>query len=144
MLKRIVAAALAGLLALPPAAVSAAAPKELAAEPVPVVILPTPPARSHVGAWITLAAGAGLLGGSFVLHDRANRSYRDYLESTDPDRLDTLYDRATSLDRLSGGALIGGELLLATGVYLRFLRSSGAARLSLAVRPGRVAAQWRF
>lgn len=144
MLKRIAAAALAGLLALPLAAVSAAAPPEPAAEPFPIVVLPAPPARSHRGAWITLAAGAGLLAGSFVIHERANRSYQEYLDSTDPARLDELYDRATSLDRLSGGALIGGELLLATGIYLRFLRGPGTARLSLAARPGRVAAQWRF
>lgn len=143
MLKRI-ALALAGLLALPPVVISAAAPPEPAAEPFPVVVVPAPPERSHRGAWIALAAGAGLVAGSFVLHERANRSYRDYLHSGDPAELDLLFDRATSLDRWSGGTLIAGEVLLATGVYLRFLRGPGTSRFSLAAAPGRVSAQWRF
>lgn len=142
-MKRI-ALALAGLLALPPAAFSAAAPPEPAAEPFPVVVVPAPVARSHRGAWMSFAAGAGLVTASFILHERANRSYREYLDSDDPARLDELFNRAAALDRWSGAALVGGEVLLATGIYLRFLRGPGSSRLSLAATPGRVAAQWRF
>ncbi len=144
MPSRLVAAALAGLLAIPTATASAAPPPERAAEPFPIVPLPEPPARSHRGAALAIAGGAGLIAGSFVLHERANRSYRDYLDSTDPAALDDLYDRAAVLDRWSAATLIAGEVLLATGVYLRFLRDSPPSRLALGAAPGGVALRWRF
>lgn len=138
------AAALAGQIALPPAALTAAAPPEPAAVPFPVVTVPEPPQRSYRAAWVSLAAGAGLVAGSFLIHEEANRSYRDYLASTDPARLGPLYDRAISLDRWSAAALIGGEVLLATGVYLRFLRGPAPDRLAIRAGAGGVVVQWRF
>ena len=143
-MKRIVAAALAAVLALgsvPPAAADASDP---AAEPFPVVALPAAPARSHRAAWLSLGAGAGAIGASFVLHDQANQRYHDYLVATDPARLDELFDRSVRLDRFSGGSLLAGELLLATGVYLRFLRVAPSSRLALVAAPGRWSATWRF
>ena len=143
-MKRVEAAVLAALLALVPAHPTAAASPEPAAEPFPVVPLPAPLPRSYRAAWLTLGAGAGAITASFILHDRANRSYREYLDSTDPDRLDGLFDRSERLDRISGGSLLAGEVLLATGVYLRFLRVPPTARMAVSIGPGRWSATWRF
>ena len=143
-MKRIVAALLAVVIALSDLSIPAAADDPQAAAPFPVVVLPTPPRHSHTAAWLALGAGAGLLTTSFLVHERANRTYDVYLASNDPDEIGDLYDRTTNLDRLSGAALITGEVLLASGVYLRFLRAPHDARLSLALAPGRCAALWRF
>lgn len=141
---RFVAALLAVAVALLPIVPPAVASDAPAAEPFPAVPLPAPPPRSTAVSWIALGAGAGMLATSFVVHDRANRSYGDYLTSTDPDRLDRLYDRAVLLDRVSGASLITGEVLLATGIYFRFLQTPRPARVALWIGPGRAAAQWRF
>ncbi len=143
-MKRIVAAALAVVIALTELPLPAAADGSPAAEPFPVVPLPAPPHRGHARAWLTLGAGVAMLGGSFLIHDRANRTYDRYLASSDPEEIGRLYDRTTTLDRLSGATLIAGEALLATGVYLRFLRTPRDARVSVALAPGRCAASWRF
>jgi len=143
-MKRIVAASLAVVIALVALPLPAAADTPPAAEPFPVVPLPTRPHRPHATAWLALGSGAALLGGSFLIHARANRTYDEYLASTDPDAIGHLYDRTTTLDRLSGATLIAGEAMLATGVYLRFVRMPHDARVSLAVLPGRCAATWRF
>lgn len=143
-MKRIVAALLAAVIALSGLPIPAAAEEPPAAVPFPVVALPTSPHRSHLTAWLALGGGAGLLTTSFLVHERANRTYDVYLASTDPDEIGTLYKRTTNLDRLSGAALIGGEVLLATGVYLRFLRAPHDPKLSLDLAPGRCAARWRF
>ena len=142
-MKRILAATLAALLALLPLS-TAAAESTPAAEPFPIVPLPAPPSRPYGMAWLALGAGAGLLAGSFVMHERANRSYRDYLDSTEPADLDRLYDRTLTLDRTSGAMLIAGEVMLAAGIYLRFLRTPRPARLTLAIEPARLAARWSF
>lgn len=143
-MKRIVAVLLAAMIALSSLPILAAADPPPAAEPFPVVPLPATSHRSHALAWVSFGAGAGLLTTSFLVHERANRTYDDYLASTDPDRIGDLYDRTANLDRLSGAALIAGEVLLATGVYLRFLRAPHDSRLSLDLAPGRCAARWRF
>jgi hypothetical protein len=143
-MKRILAALLAAVIALSDLPIPAAADAPPAAAPFPVVALPVAPHRSHAVAWLALGAGAGLLTTSFLVHERANRTYDTYLGSNDPGELGDLYDRAANLDRLSGVALISGELLLATGVYLRFLRAPHDGRLSLDLAPGRCAARWRF
>lgn len=150
-MKRIVAALLAALIALSDLPIPAAAddppaagnPRE-AQVPFPVVGLPSAPHRSHTTAWLALGTGAGLLTTSFLVHERANRTYDVYLASNDPDEIGGLFDRTANLDRLSGAALIAGEVLLATGIYLRFLRTPHDPRLSLDLAPGRCAATWRF
>ena len=150
-MKRIVAALLAAVIALSDLPIPAAADDSPAAGspsetrvPFPVVALPASPHRSHTAAWLALGTGAGLLTTSFLVHERANRTYDVYLASNDPDEIGTLFDRTTNLDRLSGAALIAGEVFLATGVYLRFLRAPHDSRLSLDLAPGRCAASWRF
>jgi hypothetical protein len=143
-MKRVVAALLAAVIALTDLPVPAAAGDPPAADPFPVVTLPATPHRSHTAAWVSLGAGAGLLATSFLVHERANRTYDVYLASTNPDEIGDLYTRTTNLDRLSGASLIAGEVLLATGVYLRFLRAPREAKLSFDLSPGRCAAVWRF
>ena len=108
-----------------------------------VEVAPTRPPR-HVLAYTTLATGAVLVGSSFVLTHHANQAYEDYLAETDPGRIETFYDRAERFDRLSSASLIGGELLIVTGLYLRFLRPPRASRLSWAFGAERCALSLRF
>jgi hypothetical protein len=139
--KRALAAFLAVVLALPTLAAAAPSPS---AAPFPVVRIEQPAARSYQTAWVCFAAGAGLVTGSFLIHERANRTYRDYLHSTDPGRIDDLYDRTATLDRTSAATLIAGEAVFACGIYLRFLRSPPAARMTLDLGPSRCGASVRF
>src|SRR5215212_8800350 len=135
-MKHVMAATLAAVIALSPLANAAAADAPPAAEPFPAVPLPPRESRPTGASWLAFGAGAGVLTGSFLIHERANRSYSEYLGSTDPAELEELYDRTVMLDRVSGAALIAGQVLLATGVYLRFLRTpAGPARVALAIEP---------
>lgn len=97
---------------------------------------------SHRLATTCFVTGAGLIGLSFVLDRRANQRYDDYLAATDPPVIERLYDETVRLDRWSATSLIGGEALVVTGLYLRFLRHS--SRLQLVAGPGRCAASLRF
>ena len=142
-MKRAVAALLAASLTAPfclPAvcvAAQAAGPFE--------VVPPEAPARGpHRLAWASFLAGAGLVGASLVLTDRANRAYDDYLVATDPAELGRLYDRARRYDRLSAAALLTGEARVATAVWLRFIRRSPGSRLTLLAEPDRCAVSLRF
>lgn len=115
-----------------------------AAAPFPEVEVVREVHRSHLLADLTMVAGAGLIGASFLLRDRANHLYSDYLSTTDPRRIESLYDRTVRTDRLSSGALISGEVLVATGLYLRFLRRPTADRVAFSVLPERCAVSFRF
>ena len=115
-----------------------------AASPFPVVEVEAPRDPPHVAAYLILGSGMALVGGSFVLTDHANAAYEDYLHETDPTRIDTFFDRAVLEDRLSSASLISGELLIVTGLYLRFLHSPRSSRLSLAVEPSRCALSLHF
>jgi len=137
-------ALMATMLLQAPLFATAAAPPESAAVPFPVVPLPQPPHQSRVAAWSCMLGGAGLIGASFVIHDRANARYDEYLVATDPDEISSLYDQTITLDRVSAASLITGEVLLVTGVYLRFLRVPSTSRLSLAWERGACVARWRF
>jgi hypothetical protein len=143
-MKHVMAASLAVMLAIPPSTIAAAAPPEPAAVPFPIVVSPEPPHQTHRAAWACMITGAGLVGASFVLHDRANQRYDEYLNSSDPAEIDDLYQQTVRLDRLSGASLLTGEVLFAAGVYLRFLRTPPASRLSLALEGGTCVARWRF
>ena len=110
-----------------------------AADPFPEVALPPPAHHSHAWAYGSLALGAGLIGGSFLISERADASYREYLAATDPGRIEELYDRTVLQDRIASGSLLTGEALLALGVYLRFLRHPESSRASLRLSPGRCA-----
>jgi len=114
-----------------------------AASPFPEVPLPDQKRPTYKAAYLALGTGVLLIGGSFVLAAEADDAYQQYLEETEIDQIGPLYDRTIKLDRLATGSLVTGELLLATGIYLRFLRPPHAA-LSLTLRPGRCALDYRF
>jgi hypothetical protein len=115
-----------------------------AAGPFPEVPLPPPAKKSNTWALVSFGAGAALLASSFTLSDQANRHYAEYLRATDPNDITNLYNDAVLYDRLSGGAVIAGEVLIATGVYLAFLRHPTPSRVSLALDPSHVAVSLRF
>src|SRR5438552_2410203 len=86
----------------------------------------TSPRPSHAWAYGAMLGGAVLVGSSFAFAHRADDAYDRYLLSTDPGAIDRLYDRAVRNDHLSQAALLGGEALIATGLYLRFIRRPAA------------------
>ncbi len=142
-MRRLAAASLAASLlvsTLEPAACARAQ----AAGPFPEVPVETPRAPSHRWAYASLLAGAGLVGLSFAITDRANQSYADYLRATDPDEVRRLYDEAARYDHYSAAALLTGEALVATGVYLRFLRRPAPSRLAFSLDARRCAVSLRF
>lgn len=112
----------------------------------PFEIIPMQPPQTAAHTWSLVAVGTGvvLIGASFVFNQRADDAYGDYLTATDPDRIDALYDRAVHYDWFERGALIGGEALIATGLYLRFVRPPSDNKLSLAWEPRRCALVYRF
>jgi hypothetical protein len=121
---------------------AAAAPQAI--EPFEVVPLEPPPNGTHRLAWASLLTGAGLVGLSFALTDRANRTYDDYLVATDPAQAEHLYDRTQRYDRLSAASLLTGEALVAAAVWLRFIRPRPASRVTLAAELDRCAVSLHF
>jgi len=115
-----------------------------AAEPFAEIPMPVPERRSYLLAYASLVAGGGLVGASFAFANRAEDTYQEYLNATDPDRISDLYDRTSSYDRLSSGSLLAGEALIATGIYLRFLRPPPRQRVSLVLGAGTCALSMRF
>lgn len=115
-----------------------------AAEPFPTVPVQAQPRRSHMVSYLTIAGGAALIGYSFALNGRADRAYDEYLASTDPAEIEALYDRTVHFDRLSQASLLSGELLVATGLYLRFIRRPQARGVSFRIEPARCAVSYRF
>lgn len=124
------------------AVLTAACPLAQAAGPFPEEIIRTERSKSHLWAYTSLAAGVGLIAGSFLIADDANDTYEEYLASTDPSRISDLYDDTVRKDRLASATLIGGEVLVAVGLYLRFLRPEAPVRVSLG--PSRCALAFRF
>ena len=114
------------------------------AGPFPEIRVESIPGRSHVLAYASVLVGAGLVVESFDLAHRANRAYDDYLAGTDPRELERLYDRTVHYDHLSSGAIITGEILVATGIYLRFLRRPAGSRLGLSLESRRCVLAWSF
>jgi len=115
-----------------------------AAEPFPEVKVPRASERTHRWAYITMLAGVGLAGASFAFESRADDTYDRYLASTEPGEITDLYDRAQRYDQISTATLIGGEVLFATGLWMRFLRRGTSDRLAMEVRPTRCALSLRF
>lgn len=95
-----------------------------------------------------------MIGASFGLVNAADRRYSEYQNATDPARIADLYDQAVLLDRFSTATIIGGELLIATGIYLAFLRRPEPQqfdrmlleppRLGLRLEPSRCGVALRF
>ncbi len=133
------AAVLATNLALPAACAFAQA-----ASPFPEVELSPPPKSSHGWAYVSMIAGVGLIAGSFPLKDTADQAYEDYLVATEADDIEELYDRSRRYDVLSGVSLVSGEVLLAFGLYLRFMRAPSHSRVQLSAEAGRCALSLRF
>lgn len=132
---------LAGLMLDAGAAVRAEAQ---AAAPFPQIPLAHDAPHSHRWAYLSIASGVALVGSSFALARQADRAYAEYLVVTDPARIEQLYDRAVRYDWFARGALLGGEALIATGLYLRFIRRPRASGFALVVEPDRCAFAWRF
>jgi hypothetical protein len=112
------------------------------ASPFEVVPRSASPRHSYKWAWITAIAGAALVGVSFPLADEADRRYNAYLAETDVSRIDERFRATQSMDRLASGALLAGEGMLATAVWLRFVR--GDRRVAFDVRTDRCALAVRF
>ena len=106
------------------------------------MVIPKP--RSHLWSYVILAGGTGLVGSSFIFKERADDAYDAYLRATDPDRIEHLYDKTIHQDRFSRAALLGGEALLATGIYLRFIRRPAARQVGLAIGPRQCAILLQF
>ena len=115
-----------------------------AATPFPEVPLSTEALPPHLWAYLSLGAGVGLVGSSFLFKQRADDAYDAYLKATDSQRIETLYDRTVSNDRLSRAGLLVGETLIATGLYLRFLRHPAMHSLHLALGPSRCGLSLHF
>jgi hypothetical protein len=113
------------------------------AQPFESVPLPPPPNRSHRGSHVAFLMGVALVAGSFTLSDRANRAYDRYLDAETEPEIERWFDESQRYDRWSSGALLGGEGLVATGVYLRFLRRPSSP-LSLVLASRTCAVSLRF
>lgn len=101
--------------------------------------------HSNRAAWLTALVGAGLVAGSFPLAREADRRYDRYLIETDVTRIDERFQATTRMDRIASAALLTGEGLLATAVWLRFVHPSPAPRrLALLVEPSRCAVALHF
>ena len=142
-MKYIVAASLAASLLFELSLPAACAARQAVGpfEPVPL----EPPVRApHHLAYGSLLAGAGLVGLSFALTDRANHTYDSYLSATTPAEIGHLYDETVRLDRLSAATLLTGEALIAAGIWLRFLHRAAPQRVALSVDARRCAVSLRF
>lgn len=115
-----------------------------AAAPFPEVPLPAHPKHSSTWALVSFATGATLIAASFGIADAADRRYADYLRATDPARIQDLYNEAVLFDRVSSTSVLTGEVLIAAGVYLAFLRHPAPSRFGLALEPSRCVVSLRF
>jgi len=138
-MRRCLAALLAAIVVSVPGPVRA----DPAGTPFETIPLPPPAVRPHKAAYLCLLTGAGLIAGSFVLADRADAAYDRYLTAQVPSDIEHWYDEATRYDRWSSAALLGGEALVATGLYLRFLRRPMPTTAVL-IGPGVCAVSYRF
>lgn len=142
MSRSVATALLAGLLiGAPPLAVCARAQ---AAVPFEKVELPAPRAAGHRAAYVTAGIAAALIAASFSLSEVANRRYDEYLAATDPAVIEERYDATVRADRLASASLLAGEALVATSLYLRFLRRPHGARVSVRIAPAQCAVSLRF
>jgi hypothetical protein len=137
-------AALLAACALISRAAPAAGATPLAAAPFPVVEEARTPEPSHTAAYSCMVAGAALVAFSFRLSQRADHYYDEYLLAIEEARIEHLYDRTLRYDRWSRASLLGGEALLATGLYLRFVRRPSPPRAQLELAPDRCAVSVRF
>jgi hypothetical protein len=115
-----------------------------AAAPFPVIPVEEKNPHPHRAAYVCIGSGLLLTGASFLIAREADQTYSEYQSETDPDRISELYDHTVWLDHWSRGTLLGGQALLITGLYLRFIRHPSAEKVSLLVAPDRCAFVVRF
>ncbi len=139
-MKRCLAAVLAATIVSGPLA----APSARADGPFEAVPLPRPAPHPHRAAYACMLLGTGMIVGSFALARHADDAYARYLDARLPDDIERSYDEAVRYDRWSSGLLISGEIVVAAGVYLRFLRRPESPAVSLLVAPGACAVSCRF
>jgi len=109
-------------------------------------VLPRPETRPKAswGAWACGIGGVGLVLASFPLAAEADRRYDEYLSENDPARIEDRYQATQHADYLASGALLTGEALIVSAIYLRFVRRPHPPRAAVAVLPGRCAVSVRF
>src|SRR5688572_19159855 len=74
---------------------------------------------------IVTSAGAAAAGvGAALVRRSANERYEEYEETADPDRIEDLYDEASSLDNTAAGLFIAAEALFVGALYLAFFVDS--------------------
>lgn len=142
-MRRIAGALLLASLTIPAPRSAVCAEAQAAAVFQPVET-PVAAARSHTLAYVTAATGVALIAASFPLADAADRRYDEYLTESDPSAIDRRYDAVVRADRLASSSLLAGEVLLATGIWLRFVRRAPSSRLTWTAGPSRCAVHWRF
>ncbi|HTM57020.1 MAG TPA: hypothetical protein VL123_01245 [Candidatus Udaeobacter sp.] len=114
------------------------------AGPFPVVNVPPTRHESHRLANVSMVSGVALIAASFAFERTADRSYDEYLAASDPARITDLYDRTTRFDRLSSASLVTGNVLLATGLTLRFIRHSHGSSVGVLLDSRRCALALNF
>ena len=113
------------------------------------------PEPNYTKAYVAAGAGVVLTGLSFWLAEEADRAYQDYETASDPDGIQSDYDRTVRLDKLSAASLIAGQAGIALGIYWRFLqkpassgfsasRTPSSPRFEPLLYPGGVAVRFRF
>ena len=122
---------------------AASADSTAPASPFPVVPIATETPGRYTWSYVAMGSGVALVAASFVLARRANDTYADYLQETDPNRIESLFDRTVWLDRSSSGSLLLGEALVCVGLYTRFLRKPPGP-VAWRVEPARCAVSLRF
>jgi hypothetical protein len=123
---------------------TAASAHAQAAAPFPVVESAPAAHQSHRLANASVLGGIALIAASFAIEHQADRAYDDYLAAIEPSQISRLYQRTVRFDHESTAALIGGNVLVAAGLYLRFVRPSPSTHLSLAVDARRCAVNLSF
>lgn len=103
-----------------------------------------PPKRAHRIAWLTGLAGAGMIAASFPLANRSDQRYGQYLAEVDIAKIDGRFRDSQRADRIASGALIVGEVLLVSAVYLRFVRPRETSRVAVDLMGSRCALSYRF
>lgn len=109
--------------------------------------------RSHKLALGTAIVGVVLVGASFPLAAEGDRRYDAYLAETDVEQIEDRFQSTLKMDNYAKASLLVGEVLLATAVWMRFVRTphdsrvttrDTTERLRLDVRPDRCAVSLRF
>jgi hypothetical protein len=133
------------LLAVLAAGMPVLAARAQTAPPFEVIPRPAETHQSHRLFWFTAIVGVGLVASSFPLSHEADRRYAAYLGETDVSQIDARYDATTRMDYLASGALLVGEGLMVTAVWLRFLHAPPEGnRLAVEVEPTRCAVSLHF